>query len=276
MQLLVLVALMLAMLLVSAGATVAMTLSGVDATSASGLRWVQCITQVLTFMVPVLLVVIIYYRSEGRRFLKADFSGGKWLLGVAGVVVMLLLVPLNEWLVEWNDGWNLGRVGELMRGMQDQTEGMVQKLLGTGSVGGLVANLLVVALIPAVSEELFFRCGVQNLLQRWFRNPHWAIWVTAIVFSLGHGEVFSFMPQFVMGVALGYMYVCGGSLVPNMLAHFVNNAIVVVLYWLDARGVLGVDPESPVAFGTLLTVCCTLAALFLFWACFLKKQKTSE
>lgn len=276
MQLLVLVALMLVMLLVSGGAMLAMPLAGVDATSASGLRWVQGITQVLTFMVPVLLVVLIYYRNEGRQFLKADFGGGKWMLGVAGVAVMLLLVPLNEWLTEWNDGWNLGRVGELMRGLQDQTEGIVEQLLGTGSVGGLVANLLVVALIPAVSEELFFRCGVQNLLQRWFKNPHWAVWVTAIVFSLGHGEIFSFMPRFVMGVALGYLYVCGGSMVPNMLAHFANNAIVVVLYWLVARGVLDIDPEAPVAFGTLLTVCCTLAALFLFWATFLKKQKTSE
>ena len=275
-QLLVMMAIALVMLLVSGLLSMALAVAGVDVTLASGLLWLQGLTQVLCFILPVLLMGMIYYKGRQRDFFRLDFSGPKWLLGLAGVVIMLLLVPLNELLAEWNDSWQLGRLGEWMRSLQDQTEGITEQLLGNPTVGGLLASLLVVALIPAVSEELFFRGGVQNLLERWFGNAHAAIWVTAVVFSLGHGEVFSFVPRFVMGATLGYLYVYGRSLVPNMLAHFVNNAVVVVLYWLVARGVLDIDPEAPIGFDTLLTVCCTLAAAGVFAVSFVKRQKISR
>jgi membrane protease YdiL (CAAX protease family) len=281
MQLLVLLMLTLGMLLVSTLVTAPFLIIGGGAQSTTALLVTQGVTQVLTFMVPVLLLLIIYYRGRQREYLRLDFGGQKWLYALAGVVIMLLLVPLNDWLGEWNEGWDFGRLGELMRSFQDQTEAILEQIVNVTSVGGLLANLLVVALIPAVTEELLFRAGIQNLLQRWIsadgRRPwgvHVAIWLTAIIFSLGHGEIFSFMPRFVMGATLGYLYVYSGSLLPNMLAHFVNNALVVVIYWLVARGVLDVDPEAPLQLGALLTACCTLAALILFVVTFGKRLKT--
>lgn len=273
MQLLVMLALSLGMMLVAAFATAPILLLGGGRPSTSAILWVQGITQVLTFLVPVLLMTVIYYRGEMRDYYRLDFGGRRWGYALAGVVVMLLLIPLNEWLTQWNDGWQLGRLGELLRKLQEQTEGLVEQMFATDTVGGLLANLLVIALIPAICEEVFFRAGIQNLLQRWTRNPHVAIWLTAVIFSLGHGEVFSFMPRFVMGAMLGYLYVYGGSLLPNVAAHFVNNALVTVLYWLVARGVLDIDPEAPLGIGTTLIVCCTVAAVILFVATFLLRPK---
>ena len=76
-----------------------------------------------------------------------------------------------------------------------------------------------------------------------------------------------------MGATLGYLYVYGRSVLPNMLAHFVNNAIVVILYWLSARGTIDIDLESPTHFPWLLIGCCTLAAVLLFCATFTKRLK---
>ena len=282
MQLLVMLAMSLGMLVVASIPDVVLIAAGVDVMSRPVLMWSQGITQPLTFLVPVLLMTIIYYRGSQRAYYRLDFSGQKWYYALVGVVMMALLIPANDWLQVWNDSWSLGRVGELLRSLQDKTEGVIEAIMGTDSVGGLVANLLVVALIPAVCEEVFFRAGIQNLLQRWFsangRKPwgvHVAVWVTAIIFSLGHGEVFSFMPRFVMGVVLGYLYVGGGSILPNMLAHFANNALVVVLYWLVSRGVLDIDPEAPLAVDVTLTICCTLAAVAVFSVTFGKKLKTN-
>ena len=235
--------------------------------------WTQALVQIFSMMLPPVLVALIYYRGVERDFLLLDFGGDKWLLALAGVVVMLLLVPLNEWLTQWNDTWNLGALGDSLRTMQERTEGVIEQIVDTSSVGGLLANLLVVALVPAVAEELFFRCGIQNLIGQWVRNRHVAIWLTALIFSLAHGEVFSFMPRFMLGAMLGYLYEYGRSVVPNMLAHFANNAIVVVLYWLVARGATGIDPEAPFNFPVILTVCCTLAAVLLFVATFTKTLK---
>ena len=57
-----------------------------------------------------------------------------------------------------------------------------------------------------------------------------------------------------------------------MSAHFVNNALVVVLYWLVARGVLDIDPEAPLHVGLELTVCCTAAAVALFVVTFVRRR----
>lgn len=233
----------------------------------------EVVTQLLVFVVPVVLMTFIYYRDNQREYYRLDFSGRKWYYALAGIVVMLLLIPFYDMLTEWNDSWNLGRLGEMLRNLQDKTEGIMQMLVGGDSVGRLLANLVVVALMPAVCEELFFRAGIQNLIQRWLKNPHAAIWVTALIFSLAHGELFSFMPRFAMGAVLGYLYVYGGSLLPNIVAHFFNNALIVVLYWLSARGVIDVDPEAPLHLAGTTIAACTLAALTLFYVVFLMNRK---
>lgn len=280
MQLLVMLALSLGMLLVASLPEVVLTVAGVDIMSRSAMMWTQAFTQLLTFLVPVLLMTLIYYRGRQREYYRLDFSRSKWNYALVGVVSLLLLMPAIDWLTVWNDSWNLGRVGEMMRSLQNMTEGVVEQMMSTTTVGGLLVNLLVVALIPAVCEEVFFRAGIQNLLQRWWGARPWgthvAIWVTALIFSLVHGEIFSFMPRFLMGALLGYLYVYGGSLLPNMVTHFFNNAFVVVVYWLVARGVLDIDPEAPLAIGGALTACCTLAAVGILGVTLGKKLKISR
>ena len=269
-QLLVMLAMALGMLLISSIITTPMML--IDATSRPMILIAQSLTQLLTFLEPVVLMTVIYYRTSMREYLRLNFSGRHWYYALAGVVATLLIIPANDWLTTWNDSWNLGRIGELLRRLQDATEGVVESMMSTDTVWGLLGNLLVVALIPAVCEEVFFRAGIQNLLQKWVKNPHLAIWLTAIIFSLGHGEVFSFVPRFVLGALLGYLYVYGGSLLPNMMAHFVNNAILVVLYWLMARGVVDIDPEAPLQVDWALTALCTLAAIAVLAATFYRKK----
>ncbi len=272
MQLLVMVAMSLGMILIAGVISAPFILAGIDISSGPGMMIVETVSQLLMFALPVVLMTIIYYRGRQREYYRLDFSGRRWLTGLVGVVLLLLLMPLIEWLTMWNDTWDLGRVGELLRSMQDQTEAIVKEMMSATTVGGLLANLFVVALMPAICEELFFRAGIQNLLQRWWRNPHIAIWVTALIFSLVHGEIFSFMPRFLLGALLGYLYVYGRSLVPNMLVHFTNNAIAVIIYWLVSRGVLDIDPDAPLDFGWLLTVCCTVAAVGVMWVTLFKKS----
>lgn len=277
MHLLVLAMLSLALMVLSVVIGVAL---GVPDGGESGTRslfivW-NAITQVFTFGLPPVIVARMYYRDEVRSFLRFDVSGRNWLLGLAGVVVLMLLMPLTDWLSVWNDGWHwsgmweavereLRRVGEMSQTMVELTLRECHPLL----------SLLCVALVPAICEELFFRAGVQNLLQRWFKNVHVAVWVTAALFSLAHGEVFAFLPRFLLGALLGYLYVGGGSLVVNVLVHFVNNAIVVILFWL-ATPESGFDPMAPLGVGWIVTLACSLAAVMLMVVTFGKGLKTSK
>ena len=278
MHLLVLAMLSLALMVMSVVIGVAL---GVPDGGESGTRslfivW-NAITQVFTFGLPPVIVARMYYRDEVRSFLRFDVSGRNWLLGLAGVVVLMLLMPLTDWLSVWNDGWpwsgmweaverELRRVGEMSQTMVELTLRECHPLL----------SLLCVALVPAICEELFFRAGVQNLLQRWFKNVHVAVWVTAALFSLAHGEVFAFLPRFLLGALLGYLYVYGRSLLVNVLAHFANNAIVVVIYALMSGDSTSFDPSAPLALSPLLTIACTLAAVALLVVVFGKTRNASS
>ena len=277
MQLLVMLLYALGMLVVATGITFVLTLAGVDTQSASGIRWTQAVTQLLTFLLPVVLMTLTYYRGSQREFYALDFAGRKWVLALAAVVMFLLLMPVIDWLTVWNDIWHWqgawAALEEQLRSLGEMSSGIVERLLNDGSVGGLVANLVVVALIPAVCEEVFFRAGVQNLLQRWVRNPHVAVWIAAAIFSLAHGEVFAFLPRFLMGAVLGYLYIYSRSILVNSAVHFFNNAFVVVAYWLSARGIIDFDPEAPLAVDGTLTACCTLAAAGILYASFIMPSK---
>jgi len=90
-----------------------------------------------------------------------------------------------------------------------------------------MVGLLVIAAIPAVSEELFFRGIVQTKLVAYFKNPHWAIWLGAVFFSAFHFQFEGFFPRIVLGAVLGYLYYWSINLWIPIILHFFNNAMLV-------------------------------------------------
>ena len=277
MHLLVLALWALVMMVVAVVVGVAAGISGKPEENTTEVLLYNVLVQLLTFALPVLLVTWMYYRGSQRAFYKLDFSRRSWLLALAGIVLLFLLVPLTDWLAVWNDHWHLPGAWEaLERRLRDtgqQSEQVVESFMKGNHP---LLNLFGLALVPALCEELFFRAGIQNLLQRWFKNGHAAVWVTAAVFSLAHGEVFAFLPRLLLGALLGYLYLYGRSLVVNVTVHFVNNAIIVVAYALLAGGGSEFDPSAPLAVPALLVVACSLAALALFYVVFLRHPSRQQ
>ena len=101
---------------------------------------------------------------------------------------------------------------------------------------------MVIALIPAVGEELTFRGVLQQSLTRKM-NPHVAIFLSAAIFSFIHFQFYGFLPRLFLGLLLGYMFYITGSLWTSILMHFLNNGTAVVLYYLNAKGTLDIDVE---------------------------------
>ena len=148
-----------------------------------------------------MLFSMLFYDSASP-FLKLHFRAEHWKLSLVAVVILLLLVPLNDWITWWNDQWNMGGLEAEMRKMTQMSKDMVGKMLSLTSPSDLVLQILVVAFIPAVCEELFFRGALQQLLQEWFRNAHVAVIVASLIFSLFHGDIYGFVPRFFLGVCL--------------------------------------------------------------------------
>ena len=237
----------------------------------------QATTQLLTFMLPAVLFAVLFQPdADTSTSLKLRFQGRYWWLAFVGMVVMLLLVPLNDALTAWNKSWDLGPLEASARKMSDLADTTVEQMLSLGSTGDFLLQLLVVALIPAVCEELFFRAGLQQILQRWWGGKHVAVVVSAFVFTLAHGDLYGLVPRFVLGIVLGYLFAYSGSILVNVAAHFFNNALVVLLYHLYHRGMLSLSPSEPLLMPWHVVALCTLGALLLFLIYFLPKTAKSS
>jgi len=92
-----------------------------------------------------------------------------------------------------------------------------------------------VAILPALGEELVFRGVLLRHFREWTKNIHVAIFITAFLFSSVHMQFYGFLPRFLMGVLFGYMLYWSGSIWVPIMAHFINNAAAIVVAFLSTR-----------------------------------------
>jgi uncharacterized protein len=144
----------------------------------------------------------------------------------------------------------------------------MQVMARMNGVRDYLISLTIVALLPAMFEELFFRGALQNLFSRWFKKPVWAIVITAIIFSAIHGSYDGFVPRFVLGFILGWLFYRTGNIWINIAAHFINNAIgITVLYYYSKPGVATdlskIDDHFPIWMG-LVGIAGVVGLLYAF------------
>jgi hypothetical protein len=163
---------------------------------------------------------------------------------------------------------------------------MDEELLREDLINNMIAkkslwlNILVLAVLPALAEELFFRGIAQRLVTKLFRgNFHLAILFVAVVFSALHMQFAGFLPRAFMGVVLGYVYAFSHSLWPGIFIHFLNNAVAVVLASMminnpEIEAIENFSSEINLANTALAVVC--LAGLFFILRQIKKAAISSE
>lgn len=108
------------------------------------------------------------------------------------------------------------------------------------SGGLIVPAFIVIAVLPAVFEELMFRGLLLNCCQNGMGSVR-AILVTGFCFSLFHASPEQTIYQFIAGCAFAFIAVRSGAILPSVFMHFVNNALIVILNacgLFDANGSL--------------------------------------
>ena len=213
----------------------------------TGMKIGQGISSIFMFVVPPIVYYFITRKEHQMRdlgFRSINRPGPLFIL--AAIALVFVSRPVTDLLGRWNESMKLGpafeKIEELIKMLEDSAETLTEQMLNVDTVGGLLFNLIVIALIPAVGEELTFRGVLQQGLTRRM-NPHIAIFLSSAIFSFIHFQFYGFLPRLFLGMLLGYMFYTSGALWTCMLMHFLNNGSAVVVYYLNNKGFINVDVE---------------------------------
>jgi membrane protease YdiL (CAAX protease family) len=196
----------------------------------SFLRYMVIVQDISIFIVPALIIMKLI-RPENQEG-PGNFKLPGLIDFTLVVILAFSLIPLTDFTGRLNAGLHLP---EWMSGLErwvirkeNETDDLIGLLIVSDNIRTLLMNIAMIALLPAIGEEMIFRGIFQKILYRLFRSGHASVWFTAIIFSAIHFQFLGFIPRLILGLVFGYLFLWSGTLWLPVLAHFVNNAIPVV------------------------------------------------
>lgn len=246
-------------------------------TAISILKFIQTISTIGIFIIPALVIAFLF-DHQPMNYLRVN----KIVNAVSAVLVVIALVaalPLINYLGELNSRMSLpsflSDIEKWMKDSEDKAAELTKSFLDMRSTSDLLFNVFMIGLLPAIGEELLFRGIIQRLFSEWSKNINIGIWTSAILFSAMHMQFYGFVPRMMLGALLGYLFAWSGSLWLPIIAHFVNNALAVVLTYLLSAQMIGVDADKIGTENDYATVLISvLLTGLLLWFIY-KKEKRS-
>ena len=200
------------------------------------------------------------YRHEQRTLSGLFNNRGRAIIPLAmAILITLSFMMVNSIIIEWNANITLPETFQTFESWAKQKEEYLQRLtdfLTTfPSVLDFIVAFIIIALLPAFGEELFFRGLMQPLIRLKIGNAHAAIWITALIFSAFHFQFYGLMPRLFLGALFGYLYYWSGNLLMPVLGHFINNGFSLLMRYLYQLDYTAFDSSETVSLGgTTITV----------------------
>jgi membrane protease YdiL (CAAX protease family) len=227
------------------------------------LKLVQGISTIGIFLLPALVFGALTFRF--RQFYFLGFRRqDRIIFYLVAITVVFCAFPFVGWLGELNQHVHLSNW--MIESEKDANKQM-EAFLKVNDTSDIVINILLVALLPAICEEVFFRGCLQRILIYAFKTPWVGILVTAALFSAFHMQFEGFLPRMFLGALLGALFWYSDSLWPNIIAHFFYNGIQVIAVLFYPK-MIDQNPSVPV-YAALISGAIVFGILY-----FMKKQST--
>lgn len=210
------------------------------------LKIYQLVNQIGIFILPVVMYAYLVSPSADG-YLALNKKPNLTNLVVVGMLVFTVL-PFINYLGEMNKLMDLPQsmdtIEEWFREKEDQALHLTESFLSTNTLSGLMINLLIVAVVPALGEEMLFRGALIRLFKDLTHNVHFAVILSSFLFAAIHLQFYGFLPRFFLGLILGYTFVITRNLWIPIFIHFVNNAASVIVYYLYHNGHINIPMED--------------------------------
>lgn len=238
------------------------------------------VLQSVAAVIGLILIPYLYLKIREGRGLSIFFQKKieNQPLFIIPILIISFMVVLSV-VIEWNANITLpdflSKFEKMARESEDRLAEMTTLLTTFDSFPQFLIALVVIAVIPAIGEEIVFRGLLQNELHNASKNAHVAIWVSAFIFSAIHMQFFGFFPRLLLGALFGYMYYWSGNLIVPILAHFVNNGFSLTLVYIATGDSLFgnlENSESASLPAVLLFVIITAGLIYYFRNYFVKRN----
>jgi len=193
----------------------------------SGQAMLRLVLVLVFYVIEILVVVYIAHRHNYKfstlyrlRAVKDDLETPLQVVGT--VLTTFILVPIL-FVVTQGFGRLWSYVTEL-RGWSPTSTNDLLTMFGTSPVSIGLAVLCVVVLAPFIEEIIFrgvFLSTFETSMPRWV-----AVLLTAVLFAAYHASLWAFVPQLVLGLALGFLAISRKTLWPAIFLHALYNAVL--------------------------------------------------
>lgn len=237
--------------------TLIIKLGGLDPTATASLKILQLLGSTGIFILAPLCTIYLTER-EPLKFLKIELADPR-IVGL-GLLALFLFAPCVSQIGWLNEQMSLPDflkpVEDWMREEENKAKVLTLRFLEVNRIPELLENLFVIALIPAIGEELMFRGYIQQSLAKNLKNPHIAVWVAAFLFSAIHLQFFGFFPRLLLGALLGYLFLYGKSIIINIFGHFMNNAVIIIYAFVNnpEEALKNDMPESDIKTAVIVSI----------------------
>jgi membrane protease YdiL (CAAX protease family) len=159
--------------------------------------------------------------------------------------IVLLIQPSLSLLTEITNLINLpSNIDDFLGQYENMANDLLKQTMSSSGVGFLLLNILYVALVPAIGEELIFRGIIQKYLIKLTKNAWIGIIITGLIFSLFHLSWSTILAIWFFGIILGIVYYTTGNIWYSIFMHFINNLMATLSYWLASNNLISYSLEE--------------------------------
>lgn len=207
----------------------------------------------------ILLALLLTRKPTETLLLKKPAEGFAKHLGLA----VLLAVVMHPIVSAFSNG--IRTLYPISESTMAKLEAFQSMLVGAPNMYLL---LLMMAVLPAICEELAFRGFILSGLRR-MNNKWLAVLVSSLFFGIAHQMLQQSITAFAVGMLIGYIAIQTKSIFPCMLYHVIHNSLpLLIASWMGETG--GVQGYAEIRndalyYGWPLVSVCIAAAIVILW-----------
>jgi membrane protease YdiL (CAAX protease family) len=232
------------------------------------IKYTLIVQDISFFIIPALIILTIMNPDHKSGILNISLPGINDFIPVT--ILALCAFPVTGLAGQLNSGmvlpdW-LSGVETWMKVKEKHADQLLGLIMEPEGISGMLFNILIIAALPAISEELIFRGVFQKIFQNLLRSGNLSVWLTSFLFSAIHLQFYGFLPRLILGLIFGYLFLWTRNLWLPVIAHFINNAIPTAGAYFRGWETINESsfpaPAEQIA-GVIITL--TIGLLILFW-----------